>query len=229
MDDRKFDALTCFLGRATSRRSAILGLLGLTVGGVWSLAVTGADAARRPPRENRVPSCPGQQTWVDGQCVCPEGNTICGSDCCPGDVAECCDGACCYGTCYGEELCCPAPREWCSNSETCCPEGLTCSDELGCVEPVFCDEGRTLINDGCFVPCQLALDCVDLGAKVYCRERAEGGQFCIPFIEHDCEMTLSCAECLTDADCPSGMMCELFVWGETGQPDKMLYTCESPA
>ena len=48
-------------------------------------------------------------------CCCPLGFEKCGPDCCtagsipapqPGH-SECCDQACCIGTCYGEELCCP--------------------------------------------------------------------------------------------------------------------------
>jgi hypothetical protein len=38
----------------------------------------------------------------------------------------CCDGACCQGWCYGEELCCPTPREYCAENNTCCPAGEKC-------------------------------------------------------------------------------------------------------
>lgn len=105
MDDRRFDALTRSLATEISRRKIVKRMLGL--GGV---ALAGsqlqAEAARRPNPTPKPLSCPGRQVLTHGQCVCPDGTTNCGPDCCPSD-AECCDNACCFGTCYAEERCCP--------------------------------------------------------------------------------------------------------------------------
>jgi len=135
MDDRRFDSLTRSLASGSSRRQVLKGLLGL--GGAAAAAgslASEADAARRP-KPTPVPTCPGVQTWNGSACVCPGGHTKCGPDCCPDGLAECCDNACCYGTCYGEELCCPSAQEFCPISGECCPEGSTCCPDYGCLPP----------------------------------------------------------------------------------------------
>ena len=107
MDDRRFDALARHLGQGGSRRRLLKGLLGL--GGtavVGSIQPRIGEAARRTTPSPTPAKCPGNQIWDGTACVCETGTT-CGPDCCPDGEAQCCDNACCYGTCYGEELCCP--------------------------------------------------------------------------------------------------------------------------
>ena len=115
MDEWRFDRLTRLFASGASRRSVVKALLGLggasLVGGTLLEDDTGA--ARRPANPTPTPvKCPGKQVASGGQCVCPSGLSKCGPDCCnPGGIgaahSECCDNACCFGTCYGEELCCP--------------------------------------------------------------------------------------------------------------------------
>src|SRR5690606_39935265 len=115
------------------------GLLGLGGAAVAGSTVLDTEAARRPAPTPRPPSCPGQQTWNGSECVCPAGSDTCGPDCCPTGVAQCCDQACCYGVCYGEELCCPTGGEFCPvTGGECCPEGWTCCPDYGCLAPGLC-------------------------------------------------------------------------------------------
>lgn len=139
MDDRRFDTLTRLFGGGASRRALLKGVLG--IGGVTatgSLALDTTDAARRPAPPPKPQSCPGRQMPCGDGCCCPPGLSNCGSDCCPPE-AQCCDGACCLGTCYGEELCCPYPNQYCSvdgccsgvcveNGHSCCPSEAVCGD-----------------------------------------------------------------------------------------------------
>ncbi len=154
MDDKRFDSLTRALASGASRRKFLLGLLG--IGGV---AVVGAEldapaeAARRPtPTPTPIP-CPGNQTPVNGVCTCPAtAPNKCGPDCCTGKVtdpypraaghSECCDQACCFGTCYGEELCCAT-----NNRGTAAPSNRICPLSTGPECCLFSDECCTV--DGC--------------------------------------------------------------------------------
>jgi hypothetical protein len=165
MDDKRFDSITRAFASGASRRSLLKGLLGL--GGA---ALTGAvvlddgdsEAARRPTPTPKPPTCPGQQTWVSGKCVCPAGLSQCipetGPACCndqipPGSpgYSMCCDNACCQGTCYGEELCCqtnnrpnglPPLQRVCdtNDGEICCPFSNDCCIVDGCC-PTVCFGG----------------------------------------------------------------------------------------
>ncbi len=132
MDDRRFDAVTRVMGRGSSRRTIVRGLLGLTgLASISSILVKEpVDAARRPTPAPRPPGCPGIQTPCNDGCCCPAGTSACGPDCCP-DGAICCDQACCYGQCYGEELCCPTGQLLCKGY--CLSAGACCTDD-DCVE-----------------------------------------------------------------------------------------------
>lgn len=162
MDDRRFDALTRLLGKGGSRRRILGSLLGIggavALGGLTSPAKT--DAARRPTSPPTPPGCPGQQVLDGSDCVCPNGLSTCGPDCCTpnGSGAEqsvCCDNACCFGTCYGEELCCPYPRQWCDATGECCPDGTLCCAGIGCraecaCVPSTCEVGQCgEVSDSC--------------------------------------------------------------------------------
>ncbi len=117
MDGPRFDRMTRDLGRGASRRTVLKGLFG--IGGaamVAELAFDDAESARRPtptPKPPPTPSCSAEQQ--------------CGPDCCLPGQSECCDNACCFGECYGEELCCPTGRVVC-NGSTCCAQGEFCID-----------------------------------------------------------------------------------------------------
>ena len=191
MDDRRFDSLVKGIATGTSRRSLFKGLLGLGGAAVVGGTVTeqSASAARRPPKPPKPVSCPGQQTWNNGVCVCPAGLSQCGPDCCndsapPGTAAysECCDNACCQGHCYGEELCCDYPRTFCETTQECCPLDM----------PYCC-------GDGC-----CATQCCDTTAGSVCCEgdtpKCCPGDICIP-----------ADGCCTDAECSDGDACTLDV------------------
>ena len=160
MDDRRFDSLAKSLASGASRRSVLKGILGLggaaLAGGM--LMDGEAEAARRGPKSPKPPTCPGQQSWNDTRCVCPDGLSQCnpngGPDCCNSGVtpgspgySECCDNACCQGTCYGEELCCPTnygpgeqppTHQVCDgpNGKECCPSDYDCCLIDGCCETI---------------------------------------------------------------------------------------------
>lgn len=156
VDDRRFDSLIRSLGAGASRRSVFKGLLGLggAVAGGIMLDERG-EAARRPAPAPKPVSCPGRQVSTNGQCACPPATPHkCGPDCCTGTSndpyprppthTECCDNACCDGSCYGEELCCPTnPRagemppthQLCQSADygiECCPYDHDCCSVDGC-------------------------------------------------------------------------------------------------
>lgn len=148
MDSRKFDALTRAVASATTRRSLIKGLLGL-----GSLAAIGsivreedpAEAARRPTPTRTPVRCPGQQVPCVTGCCCPSGQTKCGPDCCnttnfpspDPQHSECCDNACCQGTCIGEEICCPTNNRAGGQG----PLAAVCADGSCCFPPNRCVQG----------------------------------------------------------------------------------------
>ena len=127
MDDRRFDSLVRALAEGKSRRSVLKGLLGL--GGaalVGSAALDGdADAARRPtptPTPVQLSRQANRGQWRSVRLRGPTGawseqmrsrllhREVTDSLSAPAGHSECCDNACCFGTCYGEELCCPPTR-----------------------------------------------------------------------------------------------------------------------
>ncbi len=140
MDGSQFDRLTRAFGSGTSRRAIVKAALGLSGAAVAGSQLTlGTSAARRPTPTPKPPSCPGQQYWDGSKCVCPGNTSQCGPDCCPAG-AECCDNACCYGECFGEERCCPTGSFVCNGE--CLPffEGACCSDS-DCGEGELCASG----------------------------------------------------------------------------------------
>ena len=151
MDNKRFDSLVKSLASGTNRRSVLKGLLGLgtaaSMGG--TLPQTGVEAARRPTPTPKPITCPGSQHWDGSKCACTTGET-CGSACCHIGT-ECCDGGCCFGHCYGEELCC-SYDDWCDAANECCPDGATCCGELGCV---VIEEG----DCGCGNECPDGFEC----------------------------------------------------------------------
>lgn len=156
MDDRSFDSLVKSLAAGRNRRSVLKGLLGL--GGatvIGTVASSGASAARRPTPTPKPVTCPGSQIWNGSACVCSSG-TQCGAACCPPDV-PCCDGACCFGICYGEELCCPGDQIVCNG--VCLPFGVECTDDSCCGEGGICDQGVCITCRGDGSGCNANQDC----------------------------------------------------------------------
>ncbi len=157
MDGRRFDSFAKSLARSSNRRGVLKGLFGLggvaAVGGRFSR--TGVDAARRSTPTPKPVTCPGLQQPIGGACACPGDMAQCGSDCCRAG-AECCDGACCDGHCYGEELCC-ASTSWCDPTGECCPAGTVCRGSYGCLpendgacgNDDHCPAGFTCCGDEC--------------------------------------------------------------------------------
>ena len=223
MDDRRFDALVKAMATGTNRRSLVKGLLGLggaTVVGS-ALRESAVDAARRPTPTPKPVTCPGRQTWNGTACVCPgSAPDKCGPDCCNAAAvgpthSECCDNACCKGTCYGEELCCPTnPRPGelppthllCDGPDgpvcvegTCCP-GTPCP-EIGdlcclsdgvatCVATGECCTVDTDCDNGCLACVGGA--CVAQCTREECCTAAENRAdwFCVAE-----------GQCCTDGDC----------------------------
>ncbi|MCO5222971.1 MAG: hypothetical protein M9947_15575 [Thermomicrobiales bacterium] len=228
MDDRQFDSFVKSLARARTRRSVLAGLLGL--GGA---ALTGATrqpsvtAARRTTPTPKPVTCPGQQAWSGSACVCPAPLSGCGPDCC-NDVApagtqahsECCDNACCAGHCYGEELCCPWPREFCEITSDCCLEGAVCCADSGCCNP---DAGRCCDVLGVSVCRTFDLCCDDSECTEYANSScdvASGQCICTP---NACTGQLGgvcgadvddgCGGVISDCDCADSPLVTC-VWGE---------------
>ncbi len=238
MDDRQFDSLVKALATGVSRRILIKGLLGL--GGAaaigHSLRDEGVDAARRPAPTPTPLRCPGIQIASGNQCVCPNGNPTCGPDCCnPAGIgsahSECCDQACCFGHCYGEELCCDFPLVFCEAQNECCGPGTPqccgsegCCDHACCPAPggsALCCEGDTpyCCGDGCCSkPCcegpngsSVCCDgdgetCCPDGVCILeggcCGDRDCGEGTCWRCVDHACtENQDACAGCL---DCVNG-------------------------
>ena len=224
MDDRRFDSFARSLASGASRRSVLKGLLGLggaaATGGM--LRSDAAEAARRPTPTPKPVTCPGRQTWNGSQCVCP-GNAPykCGPDCCTGDAndppspthSECCDNACCFGTCYGEELCCatnpgsgeqpPANRVCTSaNGVECCPSEEACCGVDGCCDTV-CWGGN---EDNAFC----------CPAEAYCPGNDSPDRCCTnDFVccgastsGNLCRDPNVVGGCCATADCPAGQVCE---------------------
>lgn len=162
MDDRRFDSLTKAFAAGSNRRSLFKGLLGIGGAGLAGSLVRDGDgeAARRPTTPTPAPvRCPGRQVLSGGQCVCPDGTSKCGPDCCATSIpspepghSECCDNACCVGTCYGEERCCPTnitasgfpTNTICTsaNGTECCAFDQACCAIDGCCDMVCSSDGR---------------------------------------------------------------------------------------
>jgi hypothetical protein len=138
MDDRSFESFVKAFATSRNRRGLLKGLLGLGGAVVTGrIVLDDAGAARRPTPTPSLPRCPGNQIPSNGACICPSGLSKCGPACCnPTGIAaahsECCDNACCNGVCYGEELCCPYPRDFCLITGECCSSGVDCCADEGC-------------------------------------------------------------------------------------------------
>jgi hypothetical protein len=159
MDDRRFDHLSRALASSRSRRQVLKSLLGFgaaTVAG--GLGSGSANAARRPTPTPKPATCPGLQVSSGSGCVCPEGRSVCGPDCCD-TPAACCDNACCPdGTvCIGEELCCPA-EAMCGG--VCCLNGR-------CFGGVCCDAAFVCGDTCCNAP---GFQCCDSSCKQCCSD-----------------------------------------------------------
>lgn len=155
MDDRDFDSLAKSLATARTRRQLLKGLLG--IGGIAAIGSVAhnqnqTDAARRPNNTpTPVAKCPGKQTWDGAKCICPgAARNMCGPDCCIGKStdsyprasthSECCDNACCFGTCSGEAFCCPTNNRSVSG-QTLPPLASVCANGECCLLPKVCSNG----------------------------------------------------------------------------------------
>ncbi len=228
MDDRRFDSLARSLANGASRRSVLKGMLGFgsaaVAGGV--LLDGAAEAARRPTPTPTPPKCPGNQIpSANGSCVCPgTAPNKCGPACCtakPGDPpspthTECCDNACCHGTCYGEELCCPTnPRghAWDPDPPThqvcrsaqgaeCCPTEQDCCEVDGCCDTVCWggeDGNSNCCPPGAFCAGNDSPDLCCTNNFICCGAGTSGNLCRNPSVQGGC--------CTTD-DCSSGQVCE---------------------
>lgn len=236
MDDRRFDAFVKSFALGTHRRALVKGLLGLggaaATGGL--LLERSAEAARRPTPTPKPVKCPGKQLPCAVGCCCPPGLEGCGPDCCTEDNvpapqighSECCDNACCFGTCYGEELCCPTnltsgdgpPASFvckgangpncCAAEQSCCdgacfdPSAAVCCE--GVLQPGSCCPGdENCGQPECNVCDEQGLDCCFVG-EVFagCYDSAAEGTCCIA---SECEYLNNFDKCIvgacTDLEC----------------------------
>lgn len=210
MDDRRFDAMVRSLAAGGNRRQVLKGLLGLGGAVAAGSIVLDAEAARRPTPTPAPPKCPGSQHWNGSKCTCSAG-TDCGPACC-GDGSVCCDNACCYGYCYGEELCCPNTQEWCEVTGECCPPGTVCCGESGCQESCCgpnscgeacgsCDEGQTCNNGQCFWTCNSQQNACDS----YC---GDSPHMCFSVVTESTGLCISTNyDNLCASGCPNGGVC----------------------
>jgi hypothetical protein len=193
MDDHRFDSLVKALATGTSRRNVFKGLLGLGGAAVVgsSLRQDDVEAARRPTPTPKPPTCPGNQIpGPGGTCTCPaSAPDKCGPACCTSSItvpdtpgySECCDNECCFGHCYGEELCCEYPLVFCEAQNECCfADDNQCCGSTGCCETACCP-----ISDGSNACCE------DPTSKCC------PGDACIP-----------ADGCCTDDECPGCQSCE---------------------
>jgi hypothetical protein len=223
MDDRRFDSLVRALAEGKSRRSVLKGFLGLggaaAVGG--TLLEGGTDAARRPTPTPTPVRCPGNQTPVNGVCTCPASAPFeCGPDCCTSEAggpptpthSECCDNACCFGTCYGEELCCPTNDrsagefpippthkicESAVNGTECCELDAPCCEVDGCCDTVCWAGNAFCCSQEAFCPGGGSVEdvcCVNEGDQLFaCCNGGTDARVC-----YDTSVD---GACCTDADC----------------------------
>ena len=222
MDGHRFDALVRSLASGTSRRGVLKGILGI---GAGAAAARGeVEAARRPTPTPKPVTCSSPKVLSGGQCVCPGGTSSCGPDCCPIGQAECCDNACCYGECFGEELCCPAARQFCAVSGECCAEGWRCCPGFGCIPPGGCCdigecEARACHNMECgpnhtcdyTFNCSLDDDCCpdDPCYDGWCQENGACGEIIFDCRLDGGEICCGGRTCLPDGSCCLGEYCEI--------------------
>ncbi len=227
MDDRRFDSLTKALASGTNRRTLFKGLLGLggvtVVGG--ALADNKADAARRPTPTPTPVRCPGNQTPVGGVCTCPaSAPNKCGPDCCTESItipdtagySECCDNACCFGHCYGEELCCKYPLVFCEAQNECCfADDNQCCGSTGCCDTECCPvaDGSPVCCEGATPKCCPGDVCIP--ADGCCTDdECTGCQSCTNHIcVDDSAECVGCLDCVNtvcvvnNANCEDGQVC----------------------
>jgi hypothetical protein len=205
MDAERFDTLVRSFNKLAPRRAA-LGVLG---GGLAALlARFGQDDAEAKKKKKRkkckgkkkkcgkkcipktgcCPSCQGDQSCVDGTCVCPIDTFPCGSSCVTGD--ECCVASDCGGIyqCVDGFCLCPDPSEVPCTASSCCNPA---ADEVcafteteaacqggGCPEADFCNDETHYLCD---------IDC-------FCVTSVDGATTCTTgFID--------CTPCTADTDC----------------------------
>lgn len=220
VENSRFDSLVKSLAVGSNRRSVLKGILGLGGAAVVgeTLLEPGADAARRPTPTPKPVSCPGSQHWDGARCACTTGET-CGAECCH-IGSECCDGACCWGHCYEEELCCSYDN-WCEATGECCPDGATCCGEQGCVVieegacgcDGLCPEGFECCGGQCCSSgyCAGGVCCAFGVCGDTCREDPLqvccGGVPYIPETHYCCDGTVVEGECCASSGCGSELEC----------------------
>jgi hypothetical protein len=256
MDDRRFDSLARSLANGASRRSVLKGILGLGGAAVagGTLLDGKTEAARRPTPTPKPVRCPGNQTPVGGVCTCPDTAPYeCGPACCTGEAGdppspthtECCDNACCHGTCYGEELCCPTnpgpgeqppTHQICSSAQgvECCPADQDCCEVDGCCETVCWggeDGNSNCCSPGAFCPGNDSPDLCCTNNFICCGAGTSGNLCRDPNVANGC--------CTTE-DCPSGQVCEsnvcvtpcelatVHIFAQTHGPLESQYVCPGP-
>lgn len=203
MDGRQFDALVKSVAHGHSRRDVLKVLLGLGGAAAAGSALISSptEAARRPTPTPKPPTCPGRQIPCGSGCCCPSGSDKCGAECCPTGQALCCDNACCYGTCYGEELCCEGSSVYCAAEGGCCPEDWGCCEGIGCLEPGRCCSDADCVAYADPETCAPGV-CTESHICVTGPGCVEGQRCC------DGVACLSEGQCCDNADCPDFTMCD---------------------
>lgn len=142
MESERFDALTRRLGRASGRRAAIKGLLGLGVASMVGLGAAGeSDAARRGfsgpklPTPEPTPACP--LGACSETCPCGEGQVCVDGGCFLSCAVSPCPCGLCFGiSAFSDIYICVDVNASVRNDACTCAQGSVC---LGgsCYPPCF--------------------------------------------------------------------------------------------
>lgn len=187
MDGARFDALSRWLGRRTSRRQ----LFGPFVGVIGAGLAGGHPAAAFICRQGGVlcgtdaQCCSGN--CIDNHCACPSGQLLCNDRTC----AECCaetdcdgDQSCCGGTC----VTCPDGGV-CTGASCGCPAGESACEDT-CLPMRICPAGASPCAAGMIFSCGPCNQCT-------CGTALDGSGLCFA------TASFVCQSCAGDGDCAS--------------------------
>ena len=224
VDGSRFDDLTRALGKQSTRRRTLAGIVGVVAGGLFvrtagarTLTICHATGDAESPYESlEVSQAEFNLHARHGDFLRVE--CCVDSDC--GSSEDPCSGVCQNG------YCAPLPKPAgtsCELDETqagvCDEQGVCTPSEICVAAPTCssdsdCSGGDICINGGCFAPCTspCSRDCADCICNF--RTNTAGGRYCL-------DGGTYIGRCQTDADCPTGTLCSSFFSGSD-------YLCTQP-
>jgi len=138
MDESRFDELSRRLAAATTRRGGIKAALGALLGGTAGGGALEAEAKKKR-KKKCSPECAAGQTCVKGACVCDDGGTVCGAECCAN--GQRCEGGQCADR--PNPGACIALGEPCKGTGRPCCDGLACASGQGGTNDIACYVAKT--------------------------------------------------------------------------------------